>query len=394
MDVARDCPTDAALHAWLIRPNDATSRDVGTHLKTCDRCRARLTSLPASAAAAAQVVAASLPASETTVHIGENALVSLVLESTPLPEDSAAHLAVCRECRESLDDLVAFAGRRASAPATPSIPFAHTPKTTWRWAAGIAALTAAALALFALRDRPASDRVPAPSPPVATAMPAETAPVASLVDRGGQIALYADGRVSGAVPAHLTAAVASALRGQPLPGVARVTVLRPPTPAPLGAGPAPMPLSLNAPIGTRVRTATPLFSWTTTVPGEAYQVRVFDERYIEVATSPTVRTRSWTPTSPLPSGRVLTWQLSATGAAGQRVAPGPDAAEARFEILTDAARRDIEQRLEECGEGLIPRLLVLSEAGLLAEAAETLDSIEALNPGAPLVAGWRASLRR
>ena len=88
------------------------------------------------------------------------------------------------------------------------------------------------------------------------------------------------------------------------------------------------------PRATAVSSATPAFRWTALAGATAYRVRVVDERLTTVAVSEPITTLTWRPEAPLPSRRVLSWQVEATTPDGARTTPEPPLAEARFTVLT------------------------------------------------------------
>ena len=95
--------------------------------------------------------------------------------------------------------------------------------------------------------------------------------------------------------------------------------------------------TLFAPVGPRataVPLAMPAFRWTVLAGATTDRVRVVDDRLTTVAVSDPITTLTWRPEAPLPSRRVLTWQVEATTPDCARTTPEPSLAEARFTVLT------------------------------------------------------------
>lgn len=141
-----------------------------------------------------------------------------------------------------------------------------------------------------------------------------------------------------------------------------------------GAGDAAAPLSPATPRATALTEPRPQFAWTPLPGATRYSVKVFDERFREVARSGALKTTTWTPPRALPRGRVLAWQISAATPSGTITSPAPPQPEARFLILdadTVAALAKTRERLT--GEP-VALALALAKLGLFAEAEAALES--------------------
>jgi hypothetical protein len=102
----------------------------------------------------------------------------------------------------------------------------------------------------------------------------------------------------------------------------------------LGSADAPQGIRPLRPYATVTPTGQPEFAWESPVAGP-FEVEVFDPEFRRVANSGPIDTSSWTPSTSLPRGVILTWRVTArsTGLTGPR-APDP---EARFVVLDEAA---------------------------------------------------------
>jgi hypothetical protein len=153
-----------------------------------------------------------------------------------------------------------------------------------------------------------------------------------------------------------------------------------------------------APRSTYVRDGRPVFTWEAIPEATAYRVVVVDEALDVVAESGELREARWTPTASLPRGRVLTWQVTATSAAGSVTAPQPPASEARFQVISPSAADTLVADLARCGDSRLARAFVLARSGLVADAVLLFEDIAAQNPDDPHARRWlraaRASLGR
>jgi hypothetical protein len=135
------------------------------------------------------------------------------------------------------------------------------------------------------------------------------------------------------------------------------------------------------PLATAVETDRPTFEWTHVPGATVYVVSVFDLDFDQVAESPPLVATRWRPDAPLARGRTYVWQVRASRADGEIVAPAPPAPEARFHVLspTEAARLvGVRGRYRDFH--LVLGVL-LAEAGALDEAERELESLVTANPG-------------
>lgn len=281
----------------------------------------------------------------------------------------ADELEALRRLRADLGEGVDAAGEsRRVAPPRPS-----RRARKWSIAAGLAAALVAALGLGVLREgRPGAERI---------------------VDGGFEVRLV-DGAVdaAGDLPDAFAESILKALRSGSFEIPEAVLTLRGVGGTLLSGeeedgGPAPI-----SPVGTAVLDARPLFRWRP-VPGAAgYRVTVADETLRTVASSPGLPGPGWRPPSDLPTGRVLTWQVEATTAAGAVRAPIPPAPEARFVVLDDVERVRVENRLRLAGVSRLAAAVTYLEAGLLERAVGELDLLAAEQDDPAAVERLRSSI--
>jgi hypothetical protein len=146
-----------------------------------------------------------------------------------------------------------------------------------------------------------------------------------------------------------------------------------------------------APRATAVATATPTFRWTPLAGATAYRVRIVDAALAPVAYGEAVTTTTWRPTSPLPRGRVLLWQVEAETPDGTRTTPVPPEAEARLLVLPAAEAERAAAALTALDSDLAAAV-VAARAGLYDDAEAALARLGRANPGSPEVAALRAEL--
>jgi hypothetical protein len=156
------------------------------------------------------------------------------------------------------------------------------------------------------------------------------------------------------------------------------------------------------PVGRVVRAEAPVFRWSPLPGADGYRVRVYDLSLQVVAESPLLDAarpegngvaREWTPAAALPRGAVYTWQVTARRGGEELTAPDLARGEARFQVLSAPALREIES-----AEALRPpsRLLLAAlyaRAGLLPEAERELGRLAEENPDSEGVRRLQASLK-
>ncbi|MBL8143263.1 MAG: hypothetical protein JNM38_19255 [Acidobacteria bacterium] len=273
------------------------------------------------------------------------------------------------------DPVVAPAPPQAAAPPSsagtrqPESPDAGTPGDAGSAPTSMPATPATALALRDGRGTFNIDATGAPSGVAATVDPVV-------------VAMVTDGAETGALPLPSAFGRVQSRAGRLMGGGGHDT-----------ARPTPV-----APRSTYVRDGRPVFTWEAIPEATAYRVVVVDEALDVVAESGELREARWTPTASLPRGRVLTWQVTATSAAGSVTAPQPPASEARFQVISPSAADTLVADLARCGDSRLARAFVLARSGLVADAVLLFEDIAAQNPDDPHARRWlraaRASLGR
>jgi len=321
-------------------------------------------------------------------------------------EAAAEHLETCAQCAEDLADrramqaaIEAAAFRpQAGAAAAPDPAVAASVRTVVPWQSGqrllaVAGLAAAAALAVAVATSvwPRSGGGEAPqaraaTPPVVPSTPPSTTPLATLSTpaptaapasgstaalmsaptgvAAGESTLTADeralvdrvlasGRVELPPDAHLLAGTAGTLLGGAAgsSGDASAVSFGPVTPR-----------------GTALLAPRPVFTWQRLPGATAYTVRVFDERFQEVARGRVAGT-AWTPSADLARGTTYSWQVTAHRAGEEVTAPAPPQPEALFRMVTADVAARAEARRARLEADPLALGILQAEAGLVADAA-------------------------
>ena len=301
----------------------------------------------------------------------------------------------------------------AGQPATPAssrvVPFASPPvaaaraagrppaggRSRWMLPIGLAAAAVIALAIWRVASLrpdaptqahgggPPSPSVGAPNSATSGAAPALAV---TIGDRDRTVGLTADGRLVGGegVPPDVAARVVAMLRDRRLPpSRLRASVAS-------GAGVLMAPdTAVTAfrpqnPVATAVLSARPMLHWTPLAGARGYRVRIVDDRLQPTAESPMLTAVAWRPSTPLPAGRVLSWQVEADTPEGLRTTPAPPLPEARFIVLPPEEAARVEAALRAMPSDLAA-VVVAAEAGLYDEAEARLRGLREGNAASPVI---------
>lgn len=130
-------------------------------------------------------------------------------------------------------------------------------------------------------------------------------------------------------------------------------------------------LQTTAPTAPIVRERRPVLAWTSSHPVDGFIVQVARVSDGALLSSPALpaTARSWQPPEPLTPGAIYEWQVQALrGAAAVDQAPKPPEPEARFQVLSDAAERNLQLAENEAGRSELSVGMACARAGLAAEA--------------------------
>jgi anti-sigma factor RsiW len=342
-------PTDATLDDFLagtLTPEDILAVD--DHLVDCPACRDRLAQrrdLPAAATAFRRELGAPGDhLSDAEVH----GYVTGTLDATAAAR-CGEHLADCEVCAQQVDELRAWA-------APPSRALA-----SWRLYAVAAALAAVSVSPLIYWQT--------------TRQPGEPASLAGLGALGPDVQTRVKGVLeSGAL------AVPPPVRD--LAGSSEVL---------MGASPE-AALRALSPLATAVVSDRPTFTWTPLAGADRHTLAIVDDRQQPVGPPLTVTGHTVTLETPLPRGRVYTWQITAHLGGQLAIAPAPPALPAKF-LIVDAATADLLARLER--EHPTSHLLLgilYAQAGVRADAERHLAAVAPDDPHAAFAGRARSQI--
>jgi hypothetical protein len=223
-------------------------------------------------------------------------------------------------------------------------------------------------------------------------------PQVAVRDAGGLISVDATGTVTGLTAAaatpQMTRLVADALAKGVVPRADTPDLGGRPLTLMGGSGqPSPTRLTPLSPIATVVRGARPVFRWSSHPGARNYVVTIYGPDFERVLASPTVTGTVWTATSALTPGVTYQWQVTADTAEGPVRAPAPPAPDARFRIIDAAAGETLDRDLTLAGSSQLQKGLLLAQAGVLDEAEEAFEALQAENPDSKRVADLLARVR-
>jgi anti-sigma factor RsiW len=245
--------------------------------------------------------------------------------------------------------------------------------------------------------RQPAQRQPEQPPPVQSR--GADAPLVAVRDAGGVIAIDAAGTVTGvtgdAATQPMTQMVADALTKGALPNTAaaaglggrELTLMSRSRQTPVTR------LAPLSPIATVVRTPRPVFRWSAHPGARGYVVTVYGPDFDHVMSSPTLTDTAWTATAGLKPGITYQWQVTADTTEGPVRAPAPPAPDARFRIIDAAAAKTLDRDLARAGSSQLLKGLLLSQAGVLDEAEQAFEALQAENPDSKRVADLLARVR-
>ncbi|MBV9497191.1 MAG: zf-HC2 domain-containing protein [Acidobacteria bacterium] len=125
-----------------------------------------------------------------------------------------------------------------------------------------------------------------------------------------------------------------------------------------------------APAGIVVEEARPTFTWPQRLNGN-YDVFIFDGDR-QVAQSGSLSKTSWTPTTDLPRGRMLTWQVEISRDDALETIPAPPAPPARFLIVSESEERELRRAREAKDSDELLLAVLYARAGLRRQSEEAL----------------------
>jgi Putative zinc-finger len=384
--------------------------DVDDHLAGCQDCRTRAAGRLDPAAATALL--RTMGRNPSSLHCTYETLEAYVDGRLAADEGQQvlAHVEGCATCAEDLGDLrqarALLSTEVAASPTQQGLMGALASLWSRRWISVTGGALAAALGVWlvlAIRtpnEQPgdkaaagaAGDTTPVTTGGGATEKP--PAPVlASIRDGSGEVVLRASGDLSGlpALSGAARDAVAAALTSGRLSVVA-ITTLNPRI-GTLRGTEAERGFEVVEPVGRVVESDRPTFRWSAHPSASAYRVAAFDTSFSEVAASAEISATEWTPSTPLPRGKTLIWQVTAVTPNGPVQAPTPPAPEARFAVLDRAQADELERVRRTDPESHLALAVLYARAGMREEAEREAQALAQRNPDSSLARTLAASVR-
>jgi hypothetical protein len=220
----------------------------------------------------------------------------------------------------------------------------------------------------------------APQPSATDSQPSAEA-VITLRDAGGTVTLDKHGALQGlaAIPPSYENLIKDALVKQ------RLDI--PPSLKKLGGEPDTLmgaakssAFSLLSPISTVVKGRKPTFHWMPLAGATGYTVTVSDSKRIQVATSSTLTTTSWTSPHSLERGKIYYWQVAAIKEGREIISPSPAEQRARFKVLGPKAWGELSMAEGIYHDSHLILGALYARAGLLDDARREIRELERANP--------------
>lgn len=392
-------PQDDALDGYL---NGAVAsieaREITAHLAQCATCRDRLVRSDRFATSVSDVKR-SISGAPRDEHLSFDDQIAPYVDGRLGSVDAEiveSHLESCAQCADEVEDLRQFRDVLQSAetePATRS-PFIRSPGP---WIAAAAALIIL-LGIAWWRDtrRPLHERH---TPEVlqhtttAAARSVSEAPVATISDESGTIAVQRDGTVRG-LPAHdphWDALIADALRNRKL-SVPPIPEFQQREETLLGSSKRPSEIHLLEPVNVVLADDRPTFRWTAPSNGR-YVVEVYDHDFKLVAASPRLRRGSWAIDRPLQRSAIYSWQIVARIHGREMTAPVSPSPPATFKVVSASEAAEIQRARSIRPPSHLLLAAVYAKAGLLREAENEIRTLADHNADSPVPAALMRSLR-
>jgi hypothetical protein len=218
----------------------------------------------------------------------------------------------------------------------------------------------------------------------------------TLRDSGKSIVVRQDGSIPafGPLPPGLQRAVQEASSGKiVLPP--EVGGLRGSTGTLAGAPGSATGFTVVAPVGTLVESLRPVLRWTRAENVTGYRVNLARKNGEGIISSPVLPAgkTEWTPDEALTPGDTYLWEVEAFGQ-GEMIAkaPAPPEPEARFAVLPNDKRGELDRLRAKLGQSHLLLGLAYARAGLIDKARQEFEALARENPGNDLPARLIAGL--
>ncbi len=347
------------------------------YASACPACRAKLRGALSPAASAQALRMAITPLDAEPFHADEEQLAAF-LDGNAHEVDReivTTHLANCRQCAANLEELRTFRALMTAYPAKEHRPApprtllerlfpARTPRS--RQARVLSFGVAATVIVLLLVRWSGVVRFGGAS--------------VALNDGGGQVALGADGHISG-LP-QLTPDLEQTLKTALSTG----RIQRPSVLTQLASARTGHAFDVEAPIGTVVESNQPAFTWK--LPPGAVGCKISLAALTGGGKSLVTKMLTadhWKPKKALVRGAVYRWTVTAFNRAGKPVAAVPEVGGiAQFKVLDQAGVGRIADARRRFAGSRLALGVIYAEDGLVTDAVQEFAALHAANPRSPV----------
>ena len=290
-------------------------------------------------------------------------------------EHCGTHLDSCEACRAELEDLRTFKSGMAGFPRSEPDRRQAQRGTRRRklplpQAAAVATIVVAAIcaALWWGRERPRANKTSVAATVTHSIAPVSTAAAPTRDTRlADEIA---------ALPADVRPAVSEAIQHGKLQLPTDLSQFRGRAHALPGATEANTGFALLGPFGEAIAETRPEFRWQPLPGATRYSVVIVDAGLHPVQRSPALRKTGWRPRRPLRRGQTYLWQVTATLRGGSTVvASAPSSAEALLRIIPNRLADELAQFRHGHEEAHLVLGALYAQAGMLTESADELRKV-------------------
>lgn len=385
---------------------------VDQHLSSCECCRLMANSYSGTVGSAGRFL--DRLSGEFGSHLTYEQFEGLIDGHLDDAEHEMAdrHLGSCADCRDELESIREMSPPLLAAEVIPSEGFSFPAFFGLRWiyaTLGVFLLILSGTALFFIL-RPVDDVakvantlpeviIPVanvevtPEPTGETEEPRKE-PFVALNDDGITVGLDAGERLLGLddVSPAIRQSVERAMRSGKIPvgnGANEVRTANGPLMG--NSGTALEGFRIVDPSGKVILTDRPTLTWKSVEGVNGYRVDIYDSDYSKFASSPLLRSNTWS--TRLPRGKTYVWQVTATKDGEEFKTPSATQPEARFRIVDARRSAEIETINRKQPRSHLALAIAYADAGLVGDAIRELEIVARANPNSTLVRRMIKSLR-
>lgn len=141
-----------------------------------------------------------------------------------------------------------------------------------------------------------------------------------------------------------------------------------------------LPFALLSPVGKVVPDVQPTLRWRALAGATSYVVSIYDKDFNRVAMSESLAATEWRISSPLPRGKIYSWQVKAIKDGQEILLTTPDAPDAKFKVLEQSKAITLQQVKRSYRDSHLALGIFYAQAGLLDDARSQLQALLKANP--------------